>query len=63
MSPTAKGRSIEKSSRKQLSKHPERSRTVSNAEENKGSNGAIGADGGGENVDRIREILFGSQQR
>jgi len=36
---------------------------VNNTEENKGSNGAMGADGGGENVDRIREILFGSQQR
>lgn len=36
---------------------------MNNAEENKGANGAMGADGGGENVDRIREILFGSQQR
>lgn len=36
---------------------------MNNTEENKGSNGAMGADGGGENVDRIREILFGSQQR
>jgi DNA anti-recombination protein RmuC len=36
---------------------------VNNTEENKGANGAMGADGGGENVDRIREILFGSQQR
>ena len=36
---------------------------MNNTEENKGANGAMGADGGGENVDRIREILFGSQQR
>jgi DNA anti-recombination protein RmuC len=38
---------------------------VNNAEETKGANGALGGDGaaGGENVDRIREILFGTQQR
>jgi hypothetical protein len=38
---------------------------VNNAEETKGTNGALGGDGagGGENVDRIREILFGTQQR
>jgi hypothetical protein len=63
MSPTAKGRATAKSFKKQALKHSERSRKVNNTEENKGSNGAIGADGGGENVDRIREILFGSQQR
>jgi DNA anti-recombination protein RmuC len=38
---------------------------MNNAEESKGTTGALPADGaaGGENVDRIREILFGSQQR
>jgi len=67
MSPTAKHKGNEKPSTKQSSqrKEKERSRTVNNAEETKGANGALGTDGagGGENVDRIREILFGTQQR
>ena len=65
MSPITKRKSSEKSLPKQSLKPKERSRNVDNAEESKGGNGALGADGAGgaENVDRIREILFGSQQR
>lgn len=36
---------------------------MSNDEGTKGTNGAVDGSGGGENVDRIREILFGTQQR